>query len=117
MYKINETGYYTNPEKSLSRREADIREDMAQIQEYYDRVKTNQYMSLYRLGVLFEEVNENENYIMVELEELKEIEQGKYSRYVGNEKYGSYVDGKWVFNEEYKYLVPILEKYLNIELN
>ena len=117
MYKINETGYYTNPEKSLSSREADIREDMAQIQEYYDRVKTNQYMSLYRLGVLFEEVNENENYIMVELEELKEIEQGKYSRYVGNEKYGSYIDGKWVFNEEYKYLVPILEKYLNIELN
>lgn len=117
MYKINETGYYTNPEKSLSSREADIRNDMQQIQSYYDRVKTNQYVSLYNLGILFEEVNDNENYIMVEVEELKEIGEGKYSRYVGNEKYGSYVNGKWIFKEEYKYLVPILEKYLNIKLN
>lgn len=34
----------------------------------------------------------------------------KYSRFAGNPSYGEFVDGEWVFNDEYKFLNAIIAK-------
>lgn len=55
-------------------------------------------------------------FVGVESERMLELPNGKYSRYVGNSRYGQYVNGVWTFNEEYKYLVPPLTRYLEMDI-
>jgi len=39
-----------------------------------------------------------------------DTENKKYSRFAGNETYGEYVDGVWVFKDEYTFMNAIIEK-------
>lgn len=43
---------------------------------------------------------------------LYDTENNLYSRFAGNVKYGEYVDGKFVFSDEYSFLNAIIEKSL-----
>lgn len=41
---------------------------------------------------------------------LYDTENNLYSRFAGNEKYGEFIDGEFVFSEEYEFLKAIVEK-------
>ncbi|MBH0027557.1 hypothetical protein I6F53_11235 [Pseudoalteromonas sp. SWN29] len=45
-----------------------------------------------------------------EILNLYDTENNLYSRFAGNVKYGEYVDGKFVFSDEYSFLNAIIEK-------
>lgn len=118
LYSIE--GKYTylfSPDDSSS--ETNIESQIASLDVYEQiAVDADRYTELHRDATNFLELtNLSAKFTVFDNEKLEELPNGKYSRYVGNLKYGSYVNGIWTFSEQYKYFVPPLSKYLKMELN
>jgi hypothetical protein len=107
-----------NPDTSSDLRVSRIQSELDNLDIYETITKDTNWYSFLNIdsGNLLELAELDSQFTNFDHEVMVELPNGKFSRYVGNTKYGSYVDGVWVFADVYKYMSYPLSKYLEMEI-